>query len=156
MNIMSLIDYLLLVIPPTLHLIISTLLNSYWLIIKIYWSFTIDTINFPLTSFWRIITHSFNIDKNAHPSSLSNLHKPPSPLSDKIYQHDGGSKLSIDVISDAKEFRALVNDYLSYTTCSDMSLLNKFVRTIGRHLVTVISLGNTEVLMIKYRPINNT
>ena len=81
----------------------------------------------------------FSIDKHTHFSSLRNSHKLPLPLSDSFYQNDGVTTRSIGMISDAKALRALVNEYLSSTTGSEMLLLNKVVQTIGRHLVTVIS-----------------
>ena len=89
-------------------------------------------------------------------SILSNSPKLHTLLSHKLYQHDGGSKLSIDVISEAKLLRALVNEYLPSTIGSELLLLNKCVWTIGRHLVTVTSLGNNELLMTKCQPIANT
>ena len=53
------------------------------------------------------------------------------------------------LISEAKALRALVNEYLSPTTGSELLLLNTCVQTISRHIVSVISLGNNELLMIK-------
>ena len=105
-------------------------------------------VNFLLTN----ETTCFNIDKIKYFSSLSNAQKLPAPLSDKLYQYDCGSKLSIDVIREAKILRALVNEYLSSTTRSELLLLNKFVCW---HLVTVISLSNDELLMTKYWLITN-
>ena len=138
----------------TLDLIMSTLDNSYWLIKETHWSITIDTVIFSLTFFWRVTPHVFNINKKTESLSLSNSQKLSAPLSDKLYQNDGGSKLSIDVISEAKALFALVNEFLSSTTGRELLLLNTFLRTIGRHLVTFISLGNDELLMTKYRHIS--
>ena len=156
MNTISLLDWLLLAATLTLDLIIPTLVNSYWLINKIYWSFTINTIIFPLTFFWRITPHVFSIDKNTYSSSLSISYKLTLILSDKLYQHDGSSNFSIDVIIEDKVLLTHVKEYVSSTTCSEMLYLNKFVRTIGWHLVTVISLGNNELLKIKCRSITLT
>ena len=55
-----------------------------------------------------------------------------------LYKNDGGSKVSIGVIIDAKTLRVLANMYLLSTTCSELLLLDKCIRTIGGHLVTVI------------------
>ena len=57
-----------------------------------------------------------------------------------FYQCDGGSKLSIDVISDTNALRALVKEHLSSTIGSGMLLYLNFVRTKRRHFVTVSSL----------------
>ena len=128
-----------------------TLNNSHWLIKEIHWSITIDTIIFSFIFFWRIQPHVFNRDKNTKSLSLSDSQKLPAPVLDKLYQNDGGSKLSIYAISEAKALQALVNEYLSSTKGSELLLLNKFVWRIGRHLVTFISLDNNELLMTKCR-----
>ena len=60
------------------------------------------------------------------------------------------------MISEAKVLWALVNEYLSSTAGSEVLLYNKFVRTIGRHLLTFTSLGSNELLKKKYRSITNT
>jgi len=60
------------------------------------------------------------------------------------------------VINEAKTLRALVNEFVSSTGGSELSFLNKFVRMTGGHFVTVISLDNNELVMIKYAPVTNT
>ena len=72
-----------------------------------------------------------------------------------IYQYDGVSKLSIDVINDTKALRALVNEYLSSTVDSEIFLLNKFVRVSGGHFVIVTSLDNNELFITKCPPVTN-
>ena len=139
MNVMFFLDCLLLGTSLILDIIYLTLLNSYWLINEIHWSFIIEIIIFPLNYFWRIRPYVFSIDKNTQSSSLSNSYKLPLPLSDMLYKNDGGSKVSIGVIIDAKTLRVLVNMYLLSTTCSELLLLDKCIRTIGGHLVTVTS-----------------
>ena len=91
--------------------------------------------------------------KHTYSSSLSNSYKLTLTLSDKLYQHDESFNVSIDVISEDKVLLTLVNEYASSTIDSEMLYLNKFVQTIGRYLVTLISLGNSELLRIKCRPI---
>ena len=68
-----------------------------------------------------------------------------------LYQYDGGSKLSIDIINDTNAFRALVNEYLSSTGGSGLFLWNKLVQTKRRHFITVSSLNDSELLMTKCR-----
>ena len=100
-------------------------------------------------------SHFSNIDKNTYSSSLSISYKLTLTLSDKLYQHDESFNVSIDVISEDKVLLTHVKEYVSSTTCSEMLYLNKFVRTIGRHLVTVISLGNNELLKCRCAMNNN-
>ena len=88
--------------------------------------------HFLLAFFWRIRPHVYSIDKDTQSSSLNNSQKVPLPLSDKFYQYDGSSKLSIAVISDTKVLRVLVNMYLSFTTGSELLLLNTLVRMKNR------------------------
>ena len=64
-----------------------------------------------------------------------------------LYQYDGDSKLSIDVISATNTLRALVKEYLSSTKGSDMLLCLNFVRTKWGHFVTVSSLDDDELFM---------
>ena len=45
--------------------------------------------------------------EETHSSSLNNSHKLPIPLSDMLYQYDGGFKFSINLINDTKALRAL-------------------------------------------------
>ena len=71
-----------------------------------------------------------------------------------LYQCDGGYKFSIDVISDTNASRALVKEYLSSTIGSEILLCLNFVRTKRRHFVTVSSLDDNELLMIKHRYFN--
>ena len=73
-----------------------------------------------------------------------------------LYQYDGDSKLSIDVINNINALRALVNEYLLSTVGSEMFLLNKFVRMTGGHFVTVIFLDDNDLFMIKYPPVIDT
>ena len=82
-------------------------------------------------------------------SSRNNSHKLPLPLLDMLYQYNGGSKLSVNVVNKTNVLRALVNEYLLSTVGSDMFLLNKFVRMTGGHFVTVISLDGNELFMKK-------
>ena len=72
-----------------------------------------------------------------------------------IYQYDGDSKLSINMINDTKALQALVNEYLSSKVGSEMFLWNKFVRMNGGHFVTVTSLDNNELFMTKCPPVTN-
>ena len=67
-----------------------------------------------------------------------------------LYQCDGDSKLSIDVISDTNALRTLVKEYLSSTIGSEMLLCLNFVRTKWGHFVTVSSLDDDELFMTEY------
>ena len=73
-----------------------------------------------------------------------------------LYQYDGDSKLSINMINDTKALQALVNEYLSSKVGSEMFLWNKFVRMNGGYFVTVTSLDNNELFMTKCPPVTNT
>ena len=66
-----------------------------------------------------------------------------------LYQYDGSSKFSIDLINDTNALRARVNEYLPSTVGSEMFLWNKVVRVNGGHFVTVTSLDNNELFMTK-------
>ena len=68
-----------------------------------------------------------SIDKSIYSSSSSNLHKLPSLYLDKLYQQDGGSKLSIDMISEEKVFLVLVGEYLSSMIGSEILFPRKYV-----------------------------
>ena len=70
-----------------------------------------------------------------------------------LYQYDGDSKLSIDVINDTNVLRTLVKEHLSSTVGSEIFLWNKFVRVNGGHFVTVTSLDNDELFMTKCPPV---
>ena len=59
-----------------------------------------------------------------------------------LYQCDGGSKLSIDVISYTNALQALVKEYLSSTIGNGMLLCLNCVRTKRGHFVTVSSLDD--------------
>ena len=148
MNVISLLEFLLSVPTLTLYLLISTIDNSYWLIKEIHCFIIIDNIIFSFTFFWQIKPHVFNIDRNTQSLSLNNSQKLPTPLSNTLYQNDGGSKLSINMICEAKVLRALVNEYLSSATGSELLLLNKFVWITGGHFVTVISLDDNELVIM--------
>ena len=157
MNVMFFLIYWLLTTILILTIAISTLLNSYWLKNVIHVSFSIEIDVFLLTFFWQIRPHIFSIEKNRQSSSLNNSHKLPLPLPDNLYQYNGSSKLSIDVINyEANTLWALVKEYLSSTTGSELLLLNKFVRMTGGHFVTVISLDDDELIMTKYSLVTNT
>ena len=62
MNVMSFLIGLLSIAILVLEIIISTLLNSYWLKNVIHLSFSIEIEVFPLTFFWRIRPHVIIID----------------------------------------------------------------------------------------------
>ena len=149
MNIMWFIVGLLSITILVLNIMVSLLMNSYWLKNIIHLSFSTEIHVFPLTFFWRIRPHVLIIDKNTQFSSRNNSHKLPLP-------YDGGSKISIDVINEANTLRDLVNEYLSFTVGSEIFLLNKFVRMTGGCFVTVISLVDNELFMTKYPPVSNT
>ena len=117
-----------------LDITISTLINSYWLKYIIYLFFSTDNDVFPLTFFWRIRPHVLNIDKHTQYSSRINSHKLPLSLLDILHKYDWGYKPSINVIKKTNALRALVNEYLSSTVGSEMSLLNKVVWMTGRLL----------------------
>ena len=62
-----------------------------------------------------------------------------------LYQYDGCSKISIDMINDTNALRVLVNEYLSLTVGSEIFLWNKCVRVNRGHFVTVTSLDNKTI-----------
>ena len=62
MNVMSFLIGLLSITILVLEIIISTLLNSYWLKNVIHLSFSTEIEVFPLTFFWRIRPHVIIID----------------------------------------------------------------------------------------------
>ena len=72
-----------------------------------------------------------------------------------VYNCDGGSKLSIDVISAIDAFRALVKEYLSSTIGIGMLLCLNLVRTKWRLFVTVSSLDDNELFMTNFRYFND-
>ena len=71
-----------------------------------------------------------------------------------LYQYDGGSKLSIDVISDTNALLTLAKEYLLSTIGSGMLLYLNFVRTNWRYFVTVLSLDDNELFREKGRYFN--
>ena len=124
---------------------ISTSHNSYWLNNASHLRRSIVYDDFPLVIFWRIRPHVLIIDKKTYFYNLNNSHKLPTPFSESLYQYDGGSKLSIDVISGINTLRALVKEYLSSTIGRVTLLWRNFVRTKRRHFVTVSSLDDNEL-----------
>ena len=155
---MNVISFLLFLLPVTivnLEVDISTSYTSYWL--KNAFHLTCSPIYdiFPLINFWRIRPHVLIIDKKRHYYNLNNSHKLPILLSDMLYQCNGGSKLSIDMISGTNAFRALVKEYLLSTIGSGMLFCLNLVRTKRRLSVTVSSLDDNELFMTKCRYFND-
>ena len=107
MNIMWFIVGLLSITILVLNIMVSLLMNSYWLKNIIHLSFSTEIHVFPLTFFWQIRPHVLIIDKNTQSSSRNNSHELLLPLSDMLYQYDRGSKLSIDVINKVNILRVL-------------------------------------------------
>ena len=66
-----------------------------------------------------------------------------------LYQYDGGSKLSIDVIRSTNALQALVKEYLSSTIDSGILLCLNFVRTKWGYFVTVSTFDDNELYMTK-------
>ena len=59
------------------------------------------------------------------------------------------------MINKDNALQAFVNEYLSSAVGSEMFLLNKFVRMTGGHFVTVISLDDNELFIIKCPSVTN-
>ena len=144
-NVVYFLVILLSIITVNLEVDILTSHNSYRLNNAFHLTCSIIYDDSPLIIFWRIRPHVLIIDRNTYYSNLNNSHKLPIPLSDMLNQCDGGSKLSIGVISDAKALRALVKEYLPSTIGSGMLLCLNFVRTKRGHFVTVSSLDYDEL-----------
>ena len=60
------------------------------------------------------------------------------------------------MINKDNALQAFVNEYLSSAVGSEMFLLSKFVRMTGGHFVTVISLDDNELFIIKCPSVTNT
>ena len=102
--------------------------------------------------FWLMSPQFSSIDKIIYSSSSSNLHKLPSLYLDKLYQQDGGSKLSIDIISEEKVFLVLVGEYLWSTIGSEILFPRKYVWVIVRHFITRSSWEFNDDMITKCRP----